>query len=54
MAAEDTMWFELGVRDNVSKTLSSLMEKTEDLKDAMKSIQLVKGIFENALKIEQA
>lgn len=54
MAAEDTMWFELGVRDNVSKTLSSLMEKTEDLKDAMKSIQLAKGIFENALKIEQA
>ena len=54
MAAGDKLWFDLGVRDNVTNTLNTLLTKAEALKSTLKDISMEKGIYENALKVEQA
>lgn len=54
MANSDKLWFELGVRDEVSKTLGDIMNQAEALKDMMDSITLGKDAVRNAQDIEQA
>ncbi len=54
MANDDKLWFELGVRDNVSAKLSSLMMKAESLKSILKFVSTERGLYDNAVKVEQA
>lgn len=54
MATGDKLWFELGVRDSVSKSLSDILEKAEELQDVMSSIMIGKDAIRNAQELEQA
>jgi len=54
MANNDALWFEMGVRDNVSKTISDILQKAEDLQDLMESLTLGRNAVKNASDFEQA
>lgn len=54
MASKDELWFEVGVRDNVSKVLEDILNKSEEIQGRMAAISEMEPAFENALKIEQA
>ena len=57
MADSDKLWFELGVRDNISKVLNNILGKTEALKRAMMLADKdlgFGGATKNALELETA
>lgn len=54
MASNDQLWFELGVRDNVSKVLQNILLKADEIKQRLKDQGPSRAIYENALKIEEA
>ena len=48
MANSDKLWFELGVRDNVSKVLENLLSQAEALGVALDEAKLNKNLITNA------
>lgn len=54
MANSDKLWFDMGVRDNVSRTLTDILYKAEELKDVMDSMTIGRDAIKNAHDIEQA
>lgn len=54
MASNDQLWFELGVRDNVSKVLQNILLKADEIEQRLESQDILRPIYENALKIEEA
>ena len=53
MASSEQLWFELGVRDNVSKVLDNIFSKTKEIQDNLGRQSDLKPLLENALKIEE-
>ena len=57
MASDSKMWFELGVRDNVTKVLESLIGKTSRLQQALTAVDKdlgFKNAYKNAADMESA
>ena len=54
MASSDQLWFEMGVRDNVTKVLNGIRNQIDAIQLNMEAIGELKPLYENALKIEEA
>ena len=60
MASNDKLWFELGVRDDITKTLDKILSKATDVERALSIIgkdPLIPGIknsYDNVEKLEKA
>lgn len=54
MASSDQLWFEMGVRDNVTKVLNGIRNQIDAIQLNMEAIGELKPLYENALKIEDA
>lgn len=54
MASSEQLWFEMGVRDNVTNVLEKIKTKMEQIEAIMEDQLDMKPVYENALKIEDA
>ena len=54
MASNDKLWFDMGVRETVSKTITDILDKAEELQDVMSSITIGRDAIKNAADVEQA
>lgn len=54
MANDDKLWFELGVRDNVTSVIDDIMKKAEQLGVKLNEAKLEKNFITNAENLERA
>ena len=54
MANNDKLWFDFGIREDVSKKLSEIMIQAEDLKETLEEMKIGQNAISNAAELERA
>lgn len=54
MASNDKLWFDFGIREDVSKKLSDIMIQAENLKETLESMKIGQNAISNAAELERA
>ncbi len=54
MANNDKLWFDMGIRDEVSKKLVDIMDKAEELQETLDGMKIGRDAIQNAAELERA